>query len=153
MATKPITPAARPLATPDVPVSKWIPPVLLGWLIPGGGHFLLGKHARGGLLALAVVVMFLCGIMMRGATFQKPFFDMIEGQQRLDLLTKVINTGGFVGNVASGLPYLMTAWFSYDQPDVAGHVHDYGTKFLVAAGLLNILALVDVFEIATRKKD
>ena len=153
MATKPDTPGAKPAPSQDVEFSKWIPPVLLGWLIPGGGHFLLRKHARGGLLALSVVVMFLLGIMMRGATFQKPFFDMIDGQQRLDLLTKVINTGGFLGNIASGLPYLMTAWFSYDQPDVAGHVHDYGTKFLVAAGLLNILAMVDVFEIATRKKD
>ena len=153
MATKPNVPAAKPAGELEVPVSKWLPPVLVGWLIPGGGHFLLKKHARGGLLAFAVVVMFLCGIMMRGATFQAPFLEMINGQQRLDLLTKVINIGGFIGNVASGILYLMTAWFSYDQPDVAGHVHDYGTKFLVAAGLLNILALVDVFEIATRKKD
>jgi hypothetical protein len=36
---------------------------------------------------------------------------------------------------------------------MAGHVHDYGTKFLVAAGLLNLLAMVDVWEIATGKKD
>jgi hypothetical protein len=153
MATKPIAPATKPAGQLDVPVSKWLPPVLVGWLIPGGGHFLLRKHARGGFLAFSVVAMFLCGIMMRGATFQKPFFDMLDSQQRLDLLTKVINTGGFLGNIASGILYLMTAWFSYDQPDVAGHVHDYGTKFLVAAGLLNILALVDVFEIATKKKD
>ena len=36
---------------------------------------------------------------------------------------------------------------------VAGHVHDYGTKFLVAAGLMNILAMVDAYEIAIGKKD
>jgi hypothetical protein len=36
---------------------------------------------------------------------------------------------------------------------MAGHVHDYGTKFLVAAGLLNVLAMVDAYEIATKKKD
>ena len=41
----------------------------------------------------------------------------------------------------------------YSQPDMAGHVHDYGTKFLVAAGLLNLLAMVDAWEIATGKKD
>jgi len=40
-----------------------------------------------------------------------------------------------------------------DHGDVAGHVHDYGTKFLVAAGLLNLLGMVDAFEIATRRKD
>jgi hypothetical protein len=36
---------------------------------------------------------------------------------------------------------------------VAGHVHDYGTKFLVAAGLLNILAMIDAYEIARGKKE
>jgi hypothetical protein len=41
----------------------------------------------------------------------------------------------------------------YAQPDMAGHVHDYGTKFLVGAGLLNVLGMVDAFEIATGKKD
>jgi hypothetical protein len=40
----------------------------------------------------------------------------------------------------------------YAQPDVAGAVHDYGTKFLVTAGLLNVLALVDVFDIAAGRK-
>ena len=155
MATKPIVPAAKsvPLQQQDVPVSTWLPPVLLGWLIPGGGHFLLRKHARGGLLAFAVVATFLLGILMRGATFHKPFYDMMDSDQRLDVLTKVITVGGYIGNVAAGLPYLMTEWFGYNQADVAGHVHDYGTKFLVAAGLLNILSMVDAFEIATRKKD
>ena len=137
----------------EVPISNWLPPVLLAWFIPGSGHFLLKKHARGGLLALAVTAMFLFGIMMQGATFQKAYFDMSEMNPRPDLLTRVINTGGYVGNLSTGILYMMTAWFGYDQPDVAGHVHDYGTKFLVAAGLLNILAMVDVFEIATKKKD
>ena len=44
-------------------------------------------------------------------------------------------------------------WLGYAQPDMAGHVHDYGTKFLVAAGLLNLLGMVDAFEIATGRKD
>jgi hypothetical protein len=153
MATKPMTPSPKAVAVEDVPISQWLPAVLVGWLIPGGGHFLLAKHVRGGLIALAVVLMFLCGIMMGGATFQKPFFDMLDGRQPLDLLTKVINTGGFLGNLASGILYLMTAWLGYDQQDVAGHVHDYGSKFLVAAGLLNILAVIDALEIARKKKD
>ena len=37
--------------------------------------------------------------------------------------------------------------------DVAGHSVDYGTKFMVIAGLFNILAMVDAFEIATGRKD
>jgi hypothetical protein len=70
-----------------------------------------------------------------------------------DILTILINTGGFIGDVASGILYLLSVWMGYAQPDVAGHVHDYGTKFLVTAGLLNVLAMVDTFEIASGRKD
>ncbi len=127
-----------------VPATKWAPVVALAWLIPGGGHFLLKRPGRGALLAACVAVMFLLGLMMRGALFQP---------QTGDLLTTVIYWGGFIGNLMSGLLYLLTFWLGYNQPDIAGHVHDYGTKFLVAAGLLNILAMVDAYEIATGKKD
>ena len=47
---------------------------------------------------------------------------------------------------------MLSVWFGYNQPDMAGHVHDYGTKFLVTAGLLNVLAMVDVYEIAAGRK-
>ena len=126
------------------PVTKWAPVVALAWLIPGGGHFLLKRPGRGALLGASVAAMFLLGLMMRGALF---------APQSGDLLTTVIYCGGFIGNLLSGILYFLTVWLGYAQPDVAGHVHDYGTKFLVAAGLLNLLGVVDAFEIATRRKD
>lgn len=126
------------------PVGKWAPAVALAWLIPGGGHFLLKRPARGAILAACVALMFLFGLMMRGAMFQ---------WQTGDILTTVIYCGGFLADLMSGILYLLSVWLGYNQADMAGHVHDYGTKFLVAAGLLNILAMVDVYEIATRKKD
>jgi len=129
---------------PMPPLGAWAPAVALGWLIPGAGHLLLKKTGRGVLLLLAVTGMFVCGLMMRGAMFQP---------QTGDLLTTLINTGGFIGDVCSGLLYLLSVWLGYNQPDMAGHVHDYGTKFLVAAGLLNILAMVDAFDIAAGRKD
>jgi hypothetical protein len=105
---------------------------------------LLKRSGRGALLMASVISMFLLGLMMRGAMFQP---------QTGDILTTIIYCGGFLGDLASGLLYLLASWLGYSQPDVAGHVHDYGTKFLVAAGLLNILAMVDAYEIATGKKD
>ena len=126
------------------PVSKWVPAVALAWLIPGGGHFLLKRPGRGALLLASVAIMFLLGLMMRGAMFQP---------QTGDVLTTIIYCGGFVGDLASGLFYLLTVWLGYAQPDMAGHAHDYGTKFLVAAGLLNVLAMVDAYEIATGEKE
>jgi hypothetical protein len=129
---------------PMPPIATWFPPVALGWLIPGGGHFLLKRNGRGALLLVSVTSMFLFGLMMQGAMFQP---------QSGDLLTTLINTGGFIGDVCSGILYLLSVCFGYNQVDVAGHVHDYGTKFLVTAGLLNVLAMVDAFEIAAGRKD
>ena len=129
---------------PMPPIGSWAPAVALGWLIPGGGHFLLKRNGRGALLLAAVTGMFVCGLMMQGAMFQP---------QNGDMLTTLINTGGFIGNLCSGILYLLSVCFGYNQVDTAGHVHDYGTKFLVSAGLLNILAMVDAFEIAAGRKE
>jgi hypothetical protein len=129
---------------PMPPIGAWVPAVALGWLIPGGGHFLLKKPGRGALLLAAVSSMFVSGLMMQGTMFTP---------QTGDLLTTLINTGGFIGDLSSGILFLLSQWFGYNQPDMAGHVHDYGTKFLVTAGLLNILAIVDAYEIAAGRKD
>lgn len=126
------------------PSGNWLPAVLLAWFVPGGGHLLLKRPGRGGLIAACVAAMFLLGLMMRGA-----LFSPMTG----DLLTTVIYVGGFLGNVMSGILYFLTVWLGYAQPDTAGHVHDYGTKFLVGAGLLNVLGMVDAYEIATGQKE
>jgi hypothetical protein len=123
--------------------SAWLPALALGWLIPGAGHFLLRRQGRGILVFVSVTTMFLLGLMMRG-----PMFEPQGG----DLLTMLIYYGGFVAHIASGALYFVTIALGYNQPDIAGHVYDYGSKFLVGAGLLNILALVDVHEIGTGKK-
>lgn len=129
---------------PMPPLGAWVPAVALGWLVPGGGHFLLKRNGRGALLFVSVASMFVCGLMMQGTMFQP---------QSGDLLTTLINTGGFIGDLCSGILFLLSQWFGYNQPDMAGAVHDYGTKFLVTAGLLNILAMVDAYEIAAGRKN
>jgi hypothetical protein len=126
------------------PVSAWIVPVLVGWIIPGGGHFMQKRTGRGILLLASVGLMFLFGLFMRGMMFTP---------EKGDILTTLINYGGFLCDVASGLFYFAATMFGYNAPDMPGDVHDYGTKFLVTAGLLNILAMVDAYEIAVGKKD
>jgi hypothetical protein len=133
----------RAAKEPMPPLNVWLAPVAVGWLVPGGGHFLLKRRGRGVLLAASITCMFVLGLLMRGAMF-KP--------ESGDILTILINWGGFLGDIASGILYLLTSWLGYAQPDMAGAVHDYGAKFLVTAGLLNILAMVDAYEIASGRK-
>jgi hypothetical protein len=132
--------------TPDAaaPAGNWLPALAVAWLIPGGGHFMLKRPMRGLLVFASVVVMFLLGLMMRG-----PLFEPQGG----DMLTMVIYYGGYLCHILTGIPYILTKALGYNQPDVAGHVHDYGAKFLVGAGLLNVLAMVDVYEIGRGKKE
>src|ERR1700730_6591582 len=101
---------------PAPSIGSWAPAVALGWLIPGGGHFLLKRNGRGALLLAAVTGMFVCGLLMRGAMFQP---------QSGGFLTILIKSGGFVGDVCSGILYLLSVWLGYTQADLAGRVHDY----------------------------
>ncbi len=139
--------AAKVKAPPNqtVPLSKRLPPVVLAWLIPGAGHFFLKRQAHGIILLATIAGMFLAGILMQGRMFEP---------SNGDLFTTVMTYGGFVGDVCNGLLYLLTVvGLGYDQQALPGAVHDYGTKFIVCAGLLNLLAMVDVYEIASGKKE
>jgi len=136
-------PEAKPAKEPRPPANLWFGPVAIGWLVPGGGHFYLKRWNRGALLLFAIAGMFVFGLLMRGRMFEPG-----DG----DLFNIVLNYGGFVGDLASGVLYFLTVWLGYSQPELPGAVADYGTKFLVCAGLLNILAMIDAYEIAVGKK-
>ena len=130
-------------APPVTPVQQWAAPVLLGWLLPGAGHFYLKKWNRGALLLFAIGGMFVFGLLMRGR-----MFEPISG----DPFTTIINWGGYLSDVATGSLYFLASWLGYEQPYLASAVADYGTKFLVCAGLLNVLAIIDAYEIAVGAK-
>ncbi len=136
----------------------------VGWLVPGAGHFLLGRRGRGAIIFVTVLVTFLIGILMHGSMFVPGGSGSeLNGAGSLtattqvsgggDVLSRLIQYGGFIGDAAAGLLYLLASFLGYSVPDQAGYNTDYGSKFLVAAGLLNVLAIVDAYEIATRQKD
>jgi hypothetical protein len=132
------SPAAPPLRSPFVLIP-------LAWLVPGLGHFLLGKKGRAAIVFGTVLATFLVGIALRGPLFHP--------SDTGDVLSRLIQFGGYVGDMASGLFYFVATFMGYGPPDVAGFAPDYGAKFIVAAGLLNILAIVDAYEISTHQKD
>lgn len=138
-------PAAPSTASaPSTPLKSPFLTAALAWIIPGAGHFLVGRRGRGIIVFLTVLATFAVGLLMYGPMFHPG---------GTDVLTRLINTGGFIGDLANGLFYFVAVGCGYAQPDAGGHSSDYGSKFLVVAGLLNILAMVDAYEIATRQKD
>lgn len=124
--------------------SPWLT-VLIAWLVPGAGHLFVGKRIRGLIIFATVLLAFVIGVLLHG-----PFFDTTVAG---DMLSRVIAYGGKLADVSTGLLYFVAVLAGYAPPDVAGHDADYGSKFIVAAGLINILAMIDAYEIALREKN
>ena len=111
----------------------------LAWLIPGAGHLIQKRFIRGALLMASIVAMFLLGLAMQGRIY-KP-----NGGDILDIL-------GFVGDVGAGGLYILTRANDWGQGVIAHATADYGTKFIIVAGLLNFIAVADAYHIAIGKK-
>jgi hypothetical protein len=113
-------------------------PLIAGWLVPGGGHFLQGKWVRGTLLAVSIIAMFALGLAMQGKLYTSV-------QDILDML-------GVAGDLGSGLLYAVSRVAGWGAQPIQTTVADYGTKFIVVAGLLNIIAAVDAHNLRTGRK-
>jgi hypothetical protein len=133
--TKPAEPLVQ--ASPITPMSVVAPAI--AWLIPGAGHLIQKRWVRGALLMFSIVAMFLLGLAMEGRVY-KP-----NGGDILDML-------GFVGNVGGGGLYILTRALDWGHGAIAHATADYGTKFLIVAGLLNFIAVADAYHIAIGKK-
>jgi len=111
----------------------------LGWFIPGAGHMIQKRWIRGALLFVSIVTLFLVGLGMQGRVYKA------NGGDILDML-------GFVGDVGAGALYIISLAMDWGQGAIAFATADYGTKFMIVAGLLNFIAVADAYHIAIGKK-
>ena len=113
--------------------------LVLGWLIPGAGHLLQGKWIRALLLFASIVGMFSIGLALNGKVYTPNTGDI------LDML-------GFVGQLGLGVLYGLARLVGWGAPSAVNTLADYGTKFLVVGGLLNLIAAVDAHSLANGRK-
>jgi hypothetical protein len=111
----------------------------VGWIIPGAGHAIQKRWIRGLLLFVSIVSLFLLGLAMQGRIYKA------NGGDILDIL-------GFVGDIGAGGLYILTLANDWGQGAIAFATADYGTKFMIVAGLLNFIAIADAYHIAIGKK-
>jgi hypothetical protein len=109
------------------------------WLIPGFGHLLLGRKWRALILFLSILAMFLLGIAMEGQ-----FFTTGSGS--------LLQTLGYWGELCVGVAMPVAKFFGYSGGDPFFASSDYGTAYLIAAGMLNVLTVLDVYDIAMGRK-
>ena len=111
----------------------------LGWLVPGAGHLIQKRWGRGLLLMLSVGAMFVLGILMEGKVYAFNTGDI------LDML-------GFVGDLGAGALYIVARALGIGLGAINLATADYGTKYIIVSGLLNIISAVDAHDIAIGKK-
>jgi uncharacterized protein DUF6677 len=127
-------------AAPAEPVSLMaVVAPTVGWLIPGAGHMIQKRWIRGALLFVSIVTLFLLGLAMQGRIYKA------NGGDILDIL-------GFVGNLGAGGLYIVTLAMDWGPGAIAFATADYGTKFMIVAGLLNFISIADAYHIAIGKK-
>jgi hypothetical protein len=125
-------------APPPVTAMSVLAPAV-GWLIPGAGHLIQKRWIRGLLLMGSIVIMFVIGLMLEGHVYQP------NGGDILDIL-------GFVGDVGAGGLYILSQAMNWGHNAISHATADYGTKYLIVAGLLNFISVADAYHIAIGKK-
>src|SRR6266404_3905326 len=128
-------------ANPPIPSASAMAVVApaIGWLIPGAGHLIQKRWIRGLLLMASVVTMFVLGLLMQGRIYRP------NGGDILDIL-------GFVGDIGAGGLYIVSRAMDLGHGIVAHATADYGTKFIIVAGLLDFISVADAYHIAIGKK-
>lgn len=113
--------------------------MFLAFIIPGAGHFYLGKRQRAALFAVIVLFMFLAGIWLDGRLY------IPERGKPLTLLASFASMG-------VGLPYLIARLLGVPG-DLGSITYEYGTAFTLTAGLMNLLLILDAFDIGEQRKE
>lgn len=112
---------------------------LAAWIVPGAGHFWMGRREKGIVFLLALSAMFLTGLLLHGRIFP---FEMSEPLVAL----------AAVANVLAGGPWVIARMLDAGAGIVTAATYESGNCFLIVAGLLNFLVILDAFDIGMGRK-
>lgn len=128
---------AAPAARKPMPLPVLI---VLGWLVPGLGHALLGRRARAAVFALVILAGFVIGVLLQGE------LSLPRAGDPLSYLATIACLG-------NGVLYLVAKSFGLGQGVVTAASFEYGNTFLLTAGMMNLLLLLDIHDIAVGRKE
>jgi hypothetical protein len=112
---------------------------LASWALPGLGHLWLGKRSKGLIFLVALPLMFAVGLALKGRIFP---FDLSDPLVALEAMA----------DFGIGLVYFLASPFGLGAGDVRAVSYEYGNTFLIVAGLLNLLVVIDAYDVALGRK-
>src|SRR6187397_2225877 len=136
MGTKSTT-AERPRAAAEPGRLAFL--TVLAWLIPGAGHLLQGRRQKGLIFLVALPLMFTLGLWLEGRLFP------------LELSDPLVFLGA-LANRGIGAPYIIARFMDAGAGTVTAASYEYGNTFLMTAGLLNFLVILDACDVAMGRK-
>ncbi len=110
-----------------------------GILVPGLGHALLNKWDRALVFFGSICAMFALGLGLHARLFNPDFSDLFA-------ILK------FTADAGSGLLYWVSWLGGLGAGNPAAYTYDFGNIYLYVAGLLNMLVVIDAFDIAMGRK-
>lgn len=111
-----------------------------GWFVPGLGHVILRRRSKAIVYFVAVGALAVAGLLMRGNVFHS------NGTDAFDIL-------GFLADIGNGIFYFLAPWINPAGSDVAHAAGDYGTRLIASAGVLNLLCVLEAFEIGLHRRE
>jgi hypothetical protein len=109
------------------------------WIVPGLGHLALRRWGRALIFFLTVGGLAVTGYLLRGNVFPPQAGDPF-------------GMLGFLADAGSGIFYFLARFFESTGPNVSTAAGDYGTRFIAAAGIVNLLSVFDAYEIALGRR-
>jgi hypothetical protein len=125
--------AARPDRSPVLAMA-------LAWAVPGLGHFYLGRRRTAAAFLVLVTATFLAGLSFQGRLYS------IERGQPLTILATFAVYGAGLLNVAA------RALSESPVGTILAPTYEYGCTYLLTAGLMNLLLILDAHDIALGRK-
>lgn len=133
---------------------------LVAWLLPGAGHWLLGRRAKAAVFLALVVATFVTGLMMQGRvyvanpeqplTYLATFANVALGP--MDLIGRRMFYERIIYAFPGESDPLYEELVRLNRNKILAVTHEYGSTFVLAAGLMNILLILDVFDIGIGRK-
>lgn len=123
----------------DTAVARVLLHAVAAWAVPGAGHWLLGRRRRALFYLAVVTVALVCGVFLHGRIAANA-----PGQPLAGLAT--------LGTMGAGAAYFVLRLAGY-QGDLLAHSYEYGTAFLISAGVMNWLLVLDVWDIGMGRKE
>ena len=112
---------------------------LAAWIIPGAGHFWMGRRQKAIVFLLALPAMFLIGLLLKGRVFPFELSEPLVGLAA-------------VANLLAGAPWMLARIMEAGAGTVTAATYEYGNCFLIVSGLLNFLVILDAYDIALGRK-